>query len=165
MQPEFGDMYYKAGNMLHTIRNAIDNDSKWRSILRGLNADFRHQTVTTKQIEDYVSEHAGMDLSTVFEQYLRTTKIPTLILSRNAAEVSYRFEDVVDNFHLRTKALVDGKPMWIEPTTEPQSLTLPSPDSTVTIDRNFFFNIKQGNVTDTPASQIDEASDAEDSGK
>lgn len=160
-----GDMYYKAGNMLHTIRNAIDNDSKWRSILRGLNADFRHQTVTTKQIEDYVSEHAGMDLSTVFEQYLRTTKIPTLILSRNAAEVSYRFEDVVDNFHLRTKALVDGKPMWIEPTTEPQSLTLPSPDSTVTIDRNFFFNIKQGNVTDTPASQIDEASDAESSGK
>ncbi|HEV2831220.1 MAG TPA: M1 family metallopeptidase, partial [Hanamia sp.] len=47
-----GDMYYKAGNMLHTIRQVINNDEKFRGILRGLNKTFYHQTVATKEIED-----------------------------------------------------------------------------------------------------------------
>ena len=72
------DMYYKGGNMLHTIRQIVDNDEKWRQILRGLNSTFYHQTVTTKQIEGYISQQAGIDLSTVFNQYLRDTRVPTL---------------------------------------------------------------------------------------
>ena len=52
-------MYYKGGNMLHTIRQIVNDDEKWRAILRGLNKTFWHQTVTGKQIEDYISEHAG----------------------------------------------------------------------------------------------------------
>ena len=71
-----GDMYPKGGNMLHTIRHIINDDAKWLSILRGLNADFWHQTVTTEQIESYISKKAGIDLSKVFDQYLRTTEIP-----------------------------------------------------------------------------------------
>jgi aminopeptidase N len=31
-----GDMYYKGGNMIHTIRTVINNDEKFRQILRGL---------------------------------------------------------------------------------------------------------------------------------
>jgi aminopeptidase N len=63
-----GDMYPKGGNMLHTIRQIIDDDEKWRGILRGLNATFRHQTVMGWQVENYISEHAGIDLSRVFQQ-------------------------------------------------------------------------------------------------
>jgi hypothetical protein len=37
-------MYYKGGNMLHTLRQWINNDDKWRGILRGLQKDFYHQT-------------------------------------------------------------------------------------------------------------------------
>ena len=33
------DMYDKGGNMLHTIRQIIDNDDTWRGILRGLNKE------------------------------------------------------------------------------------------------------------------------------
>ena len=69
------DMYYKGANMLHTIRQLVNDDEKWRNILRGLNKDFYHQTVNTKQIEDYISEKANLDLSSVFDQYLRTTEI------------------------------------------------------------------------------------------
>ena len=50
-----GDMYAKGANIIHTIRQFVPNDEKWRSILRGLNTDFYHQTVTTQQIEDYLS--------------------------------------------------------------------------------------------------------------
>lgn len=72
------DMYYKGANMLHTIRQIINNDDKWRSILRGMNSAFYHQTVSTKQIEDFISSEAGVDFSKVFDQYLRDVRIPTL---------------------------------------------------------------------------------------
>src|SRR5258705_10949283 len=55
-----GDMYPKGGNMLHTIRAIIDDDAKWRGILRGLNKTFYHQTVTGKQVQDYISREAGI---------------------------------------------------------------------------------------------------------
>ena len=68
-------MYYKGGNMLHTIRQIINDDEKFRMILRGLNKTFYHKTVTGKQVEDYISKNAGIDLSKIFDEYLRTTKI------------------------------------------------------------------------------------------
>ena len=64
-------MYSKGGNMLHTLRQLVDDDEKWRKILRGLNSTFYHQTVTTKQIEDYLSEQTDIDLTAFFNQYLR----------------------------------------------------------------------------------------------
>ena len=71
-----GDMYPKGGDMLHTIRQIVNDDEKWRGILRGLNKTFWHQTVMGKQVEDYISAQAGVNLGKVFDQYLRTTKIP-----------------------------------------------------------------------------------------
>ena len=64
-----GDMYYKGANLLHTIRQVINDDEKFRQILRGLNKDFYHQTVTSKQVEDYISQKSGKDLSKIFDQY------------------------------------------------------------------------------------------------
>jgi len=73
-----GDMYYKGGNLLHTIRAVIGDDEKFRQILRGLNKEFYHKTVTSKDIEKYISKKAGIDFSKTFDQYLRKTQIPTL---------------------------------------------------------------------------------------
>jgi aminopeptidase N len=67
-----GDMYYKGANMLHLIRQSINNDTLFRNILRGLNKDFYHQSVTSKQVEEYFSTKSGFDFSKVFDQYLRT---------------------------------------------------------------------------------------------
>ena len=69
-------MYPKGANILHSIRQSIDNDELFRKILRGLNKDFYHQTVTSKQIENYISKKSGYDYGKVFDQYLRTTQIP-----------------------------------------------------------------------------------------
>src|SRR5256885_16756302 len=63
-----GDMYPKGGIMLHTIRQIVDDDDKWRAILRGLNRTFWHQTGMGKQGEDYISAHAGTDLTQGFDQ-------------------------------------------------------------------------------------------------
>lgn len=95
-----GDMYYKGANMLHTIRTVINDDEKFRQILRGLNKDFYHQTVTTKQIEDYISAKSGINFSTVFDQYLRTTQIPTLEYSQDGNTLKYRWTSTIDGFDM-----------------------------------------------------------------
>jgi aminopeptidase N len=97
-----GDMYPKAANMLHSIRHSMDNDSLFRQILRGMNRDFYHQTVTTQQIEHYLSAHAGFDYQKVFDQYLRTTQIPVLefYFGDDRQTVSYRYSNCVAGFNL-----------------------------------------------------------------
>ncbi len=71
-----GDMYYKGGSMLHTLRQIVNDDEKWRSILRGLNKDFYHQVVKGSQIENYMIDKTGMKLKPFFDQYLRDVRIP-----------------------------------------------------------------------------------------
>ncbi|PIE50275.1 MAG: peptidase M1 [Flavobacteriales bacterium] len=117
-----GDMYYKGANMLHTIRMVINNDELFRQILRGLNKDFYHQTVTTKQVEDYISKKSGIDFSTVFNQYLRTTKIPVLEYQQKGNQLKFRYQNVVENFTLPINI---NENLQIYPTENWQEIQLP----------------------------------------
>ncbi|MDP4131417.1 MAG: M1 family metallopeptidase [Bacteroidota bacterium] len=101
-----GDMYNKGGNMLHTIRQIIGDDEKWRSVLRGLNARFWHQTVSSRQIWRYMSEASGVDLSKVFEQYLTTTEIPVLEYRLDHQFLYYRWTHVVKGFNMPVKVML-----------------------------------------------------------
>ncbi len=38
-----GDMYFKGASLVHTIRQIINDDEKFRVLLRSLNKDFYHQ--------------------------------------------------------------------------------------------------------------------------
>jgi aminopeptidase N len=130
-----GDMYPKAANMLHSIRYIVDNDEKWRAYLRGLNKDFYHQTVTTEDIEQYSSNFLGVDLSKVFDQYLRTTKIPTLECKTKKGKISYRWINVVDGFNMPVRVSIDeGELQLIKPTTTFQELE----GTKLEIDENFY---------------------------
>ena len=114
-----GDMYPKGGNMLHTIRQIVNDDGKWRDILRGLNSTFRHQTVTGQQIQDYISRRAGRDLSRVFQQYLTTTDVPTLEYHLDGRKLSYRWTHVVAGFDMPVRVfLSNGATRVLEPTSE-----------------------------------------------
>jgi aminopeptidase N len=136
------DMYYKGGNMLHTIRQIVNDDEKWRQILRGLNKTFYHQTVKTTQIEDYVSKHAGRDISKVFDQYLRDTRIPVLEYSFKNNGVQYRWTNVIDGFDMPVKIkLGEGKEQFIYPTSDWKTLKTKGEKSLV-IDRNFYVESK-----------------------
>jgi aminopeptidase N len=95
-----GDMYPKGGNMIHSIRHSMDDDKLFRSILRGLNKEFYHQTVTTAQVESYISKQAGYDYSKVFNQYLRTIQTPVLNYYIKDAKVYYKWTDCVEGFNL-----------------------------------------------------------------
>jgi aminopeptidase N len=95
-----GDMYPKGGNLLHSIRHSINDDALFRSILRGLNKDFYHQTVTSAEVEAYISKHAKYDYSKVFDQYLRTTEIPILEFYVEKGYLYYRWQGAVAGFNL-----------------------------------------------------------------
>jgi len=131
-------MYPKGGNMLHTIRHVINDDAKWLSILRGLSADFWHQTVTTEQIESYITRKAGIDLSKVFEQYLRTTQIPLLKYRINGKTLSFNYERVVKGFAMPLRVSINGKETVISPSELQQTLEFPEEIKTFEVNRNFY---------------------------
>jgi len=135
------DMYYKGANMLHTLRQLVEDDEKWRQILRGLNAEFYHQTVTTKQIEDYLSEQSGIDLTAFFNQYLRTTEIPTLEYSIKNKVLIYRWTNVVEGFNMPIQITIGGKVEWIFPNSDPTTKQIFTDE--IKIDRDFYVNSKE----------------------
>ena len=141
-----GDMYPKGGNMLHTIRHIINDDAKWLAILRGLNADFWHQIVTTKQIESYISKKAGIELSKVFDQYLRTAKIPLLKYKISGKTVSFRYERVVEGFAMPIRASINGKQVTITPSATTQSLEFSEEIKTFEVDRNFYIDAQKSDL-------------------
>lgn len=140
-----GDMYAKGGNMLHTIRHIINDDEKWRGILRGLNKDFRHQTVTTAQIESYISKNAGIDLSKIFDQYLRTKDIPVLQYKIDGKSVNYKFDKVVKGFSMPLRVNVNGKQIQLAPTETMQTYSSADEVKTFEVDRNFYVNVEKMN--------------------
>lgn len=135
-----GDMYPKGGSMLHTIRQIVGDDEKWRGILRGLNQTFRHQTVMGKQIEEYISRQAGVDLSKVFDQYLRTTRVPVFEYRVEGTQLSYRWADVVPGFDMPIRAmLADSAWTLLRPTESWQTAQLQLTDPLqLAVDENYY---------------------------
>jgi aminopeptidase N len=136
-----GDMYDKAGNMLHTIRQIINDDAKFRSILQGLNRDFYHQTVTTQQVESYISQKSGIDFSKVFDQYLRTVKIPRFVYEIRGDKLKFKWENSVDGFNMPLKVAINGRDTWLKPTTDEQTISNAGAITSVVPDRNFYVEV------------------------
>ena len=136
------DMYYKGANMLHTLRQIIDNDEKWRSILVGLNKDFYHQTVTTKQIEDYIDKFFKIDLKPFFDQYLRTIKIPTLEYKLEHNNIFYRWSNIVDGFSIPVNVFINSNSEWIKPTSRWKKLSSDININSFSVDNNFYIEVE-----------------------
>lgn len=105
-----GDMYYKGANTLHNVRQVIDNDELFRQILRGLNKDFYHQTVTSAEVEQYFAAKSKKDLAKIFDQYLRTTQVPALEYyfapdekDKSLMRLHFRWTDCIKGFNMPVK--------------------------------------------------------------
>jgi aminopeptidase N len=103
-----GDMYYKGGNMLNMIRTIINDDEKWRDILRGLNKTFYHKTVTYEQVVNYINQQSGKNLTPVFEQYLKYNSIPTLEFMTLRGKLMCRWIANAPNFNIPVKVRMKG---------------------------------------------------------
>ena len=133
-----GDMYYKGANILHQLRQLIEDDEKWRRILTGLNGTFYHQTVTTKQVEDYISDQTGIDLTEYWQQYLRTTKIPKLEYRISGNTLQFRYVNIIEKFDMPLFMFINGKEEWIFPTASWKTKTFDAPIESAQVKIDFF---------------------------
>ena len=106
--------------------------------MRGLNEQFYHQTVTTQQIEAYLSQQIGRPLDGFFDQYLRTTQTPILEYFVKDGQLFARWSNVVGNFAMPVKVWIDEKEKWISPSTQWSTVAAVSNDPEIAPDRNFY---------------------------
>ena len=132
------DAYMKSATVLHTLRQVINDDEKWRATLTGLNTEFYHKTVTSTDIENYIAQQSGLDLGKFFDQYLRTTQIPTLEYYFKDNTFAYRWTNAVPGFNMPVKVKLDNKEQWIKPTTNWTHEYTKDTKKELIIDSNFY---------------------------
>jgi len=130
------DVYYKGHNLLHTIRQIINDDERWKSILVGMNKDFYHRTVSSSEIEKYISEKSGIDLSKIFDQYLRDIRVPVLEYFIKDNLLHYRWTNVIEGFDMPLKAKIAGENIWLSPAESFSRIQIEDED--VEFDNNFY---------------------------
>lgn len=138
-----GDMYYKGGNLLNMLREILNDDEKWRQILRGLNQEFYHQTVNTQQIESYISQAFGMDLTPIFDQYLRDERIPVLeyYYSDNQT-LNYRWISSIPSFTMPVDVEIGGEKVRIQPKTAWSELKVTT-NAEVKVDPDYYVGVSR----------------------
>ncbi|MGZ3920944.1 MAG: M1 family metallopeptidase [Bacteroidia bacterium] len=140
-----GDMYDKGANMIHTIRQVINNDSIFHNLLLGLNKDFAKKCISSKEIENYMIEKSGKDLVPIFEQYLRTNKVPVFEYKIQKGQLIYCFTNCNKNFKMPLKVITDkGETLWLEVSTSKNEMKFPEETKMITVDPNFYVTVKQG---------------------
>jgi aminopeptidase N len=133
-----GDMYPKGGNMLHTLRQIVNDDTKWREILRGLNKDFYHQVVEGSQVEKYISQKTGMDLKTFFDQYLRDIRIPVFEYYVKDNDLTFRWNNCVQRFNMPLKIWVSGVAKNITPSSGWTTVKLDVSNPEIKVDKDYY---------------------------
>jgi hypothetical protein len=125
--------------MLHTIRQIINDDTKWRAILRGLNTTFRHGIASGRDIEDYINTKSGINFDKVFAQYLMTTRIPNFEYDIQGGVLWYRWSDVVPGFDMPIRAhTMEGPDVLLRPTEKWKSVPLDVSEAAFKLDENFY---------------------------
>ena len=132
------DMYYKGGNMFHTLRQIINDDEKWRGILRGLNKEFYHKVVKGSQIENYLSEKTGINLNPFFNQYLRDIRIPVFEYFVKGDNLTFRWNNCVSGFDMPLKIFVSGKEKPINPKTGFTTIKLDIENAVIKVDPGYY---------------------------
>lgn len=144
--PNNGDIYSKGSNMLHTLRQLLGDDEKWRDILRGINKDFYHQTVSSKQLELYLINKTGLKLSSFFDQYLRDARMPILqykIDVKNGRKLSFCWTDCIEDFDMPIKIKYNNKVIFIYPKSKWSSINLEEECKDIIISKEYYVGIKR----------------------
>ncbi|WP_373056809.1 M1 family metallopeptidase [Zunongwangia sp. H14] len=136
-----GDMYAKGANLLNTLRSIYKNDELWWSTLRAYTKEFRHQTITTQQAEDFFNEPVATNLQPVFDQYLRNSHLPELQFKKEGNTISYRWDADVQNFEMPVDVFIKGKEKRLTPTENWQKFQQPLSKEDIKVnDLEFYIN-------------------------
>ena len=134
-----GDVYYKGGNMLNTLRTLVNDDEKWRGVLRSVGEEFYHKTVTSDEFEKHIASFLGMNLDPFFNQYLRDRRLPTLEYYFKDGNLSYRWMNTINSFDMPVDVMINGKTVRLTPKT--RWSRIPTDASELSVDENFYIGV------------------------
>jgi aminopeptidase N len=140
------DMYFKGALFINTLRSIVNDDARWWKLLHDFYQHFKYKNIMTEDVVAYFNRQTGMDLTPIFDQYLRHTAIPTLELKfdESAGTVAYRWK--VDEADFAMPVRVGKKDNWqiIQATTEwkTMSTSLKKDDFDVATDL-YFVNVSK----------------------
>lgn len=113
------DQYFKGALMLNTLRSVVNNDKRWFAVIHGFYQHFKYQNIMTGDVVAYFDRATGMNLTPIFDQYLRHASIPTLVLKFDAPRgtVAYRWKADVPDFAMPVRVGSKGNWTIVHPLT------------------------------------------------
>jgi aminopeptidase N len=142
-----GDMYYKGSLLLNTLRHVIGDDEKWWKILYNYSETFKKKIITSETVIDYFNKASGMDLSTIFHQYLYTNQVPIFLYKIKGDYLYYSWNNTTDDFNMPLDIGFEDTKIRLQPTIKEQKIKLKklSKKSFQIYDNQFFIKIKEDN--------------------
>jgi aminopeptidase N len=142
-----GDMYYKGSLLLNTLRHVIGDDEKWWKILYNYSETFKKKIITSDTVIDYFNKASGMDLSTIFHQYLYTNQVPVFLYKIKGDYLYYSWNNTTDDFNMPLDISFEDTKIRLQPTIKEQKIKLKklSKKSFQIYDNQFFIKIKEDN--------------------
>jgi aminopeptidase N len=121
------DQYFKGALMLNTLRSVVNDDDKWWTLLHDFYQHFKYQNILTEDVVRYFNQHTGMNLTPIFDQYLRHAQIPRLELLFGAEPgvVMYKWRADEEKFAMPVRVGKPGHWQIIHPTTKWQWMRTP----------------------------------------
>ena len=127
------DMYFKGTWMLHSLRQLVDNDKLWFEWLKSFAQKFGTKPISGEMVESYASSYFKLNLEPFFNQYLKQTEWPQLMVKMSAAGekgiLQYRWNCKEIEFHYPVEIVIDSKPVKIYPEAIWKTMDLPSSKS------------------------------------
>ena len=120
----FGDSYNKGAWVLHTLRNVIDNDDLWFSILKNFAIDNAKGHVSTETFLNYLIKATGKNYQLVFYQYFYDHRPPTFEYHQEGQKFYYRLSNVISGFAMPIDIDLNGVEKRLEVSEKLSSISI-----------------------------------------
>ena len=138
-----GDMYPKGALLLNTLRHVVNNDELWWKIILKYSETFRHKIIDTETVVNFFNKESKMNLTPIFDQYLRYKKIPGLEIKVVKNKLEYQWKTDVADFKMPVDIKIDGKEIRLEPTNKAKKskFKVKNIDEVEVLKSEFFVNV------------------------
>ena len=111
-----GDMYDKGALFLNTLRHVLNDDVRWWKMFLKYSETFHTKIIDTETVVTFFNTETGMNLTPVFNQYLRHATIPKLELRKTKGKLGFRWKADETKFNMPVDIKIKGKKYRIYPT-------------------------------------------------
>ncbi len=121
------DQYFKGAMMLNTLRSVVDDDAQWFRLIKAFYQQFKYRNSMTEDVIAWWNANTKLNLTPIFNQYLRRVEIPMLELNFDEAThtVEYKWRSDEAGFAMPVKVGDPAHWQTLRPTLEWQTLKTP----------------------------------------